>query len=333
MSTSRAAARGALLALGAIGLAAACAHWPLAIWAGSLAAFGVPHALVELRWVAQRYGRERACVPAVLAVLGLIAGLRLLALPLQWGTATTSAVELGLGVLLVTCALVPAARPDAARIGVGLLLVAALAGGIAFAPVDALLVLAVVHNLTPLGFVADRLRDDDASPVARVRWLAAALLCFVVLPVWLATGVAADWSGLGTGRASSLDAAASSALGIGLGDGIAAFRPSWFPAERSLDLLRACAFLQCMHYVAVLVVMPRLGAGAHVEARSIGAARPQRAFFVLVGVLGAVFLAAFGVDFREAKATYGVLAAVHVWLEFPALLLALGSRRLAPVTP
>src|SRR5690606_20412204 len=39
-------------------LAVAATAWPLATWAVSLALFGVPHVLVELRWVDERFARR-----------------------------------------------------------------------------------------------------------------------------------------------------------------------------------------------------------------------------------------------------------------------------------
>ena len=108
----------------------------------------------------------------------------------------------------------------------------------------------------------------------------------------------------------------------------ATWSPGWLPRANALDLLRAAAFLQCLHYVAVLVVLPRLGAAPNATRT-----RRDTPFLVLVASLGALFFAAFGLDFRESKATYGILAAVHVWAEFPALLLALTPRAQLPVTP
>jgi hypothetical protein len=43
----------------------------------------------------------------------------------------------------------------------------------------------------------------------------------------------------------------------------------------------------------------------------------------VVGLAGAVAFVAFVADFAGARAWYGVIAAVHAWVELPVLLLAL----------
>ncbi len=322
------AVRAMLLGSAAIGLAIACAHWPLSIWAGTLAVFGVPHALVELRWVGRRYGRWRALVIPVVALLALIGTSRLLAFQLGWRGATLAAIELALGMALVASVLPRNTRRCVLRSVVATLALAALGIGVANAPLDTLLVLAVLHNVTPVGLIADRLRDPDLAQHDRTRWTAAALVGFVLVPSWLATGVAANWLGLADMTTTAGDMTAAAHLDLGLADGLAAFVPGWLPPSHALDLLRAAAFLQCLHYVAVLVILPRLGA-----APDAVPARRDAPFLVLVAGLGVVFLAAFGLDFRESKATYGILAAVHVWAEFPALLLALTPVSLRPRMP
>ncbi|MCA8963515.1 MAG: hypothetical protein H6838_09690 [Planctomycetes bacterium] len=323
-----AAVRALLLGGAAIGLAIACALWPLSVWAATLAVFGVPHALVELRWVGRRYGRWRALLIPVVALLALIGTSRLLAFQLDWRGATLAAIELALGMLLVASVLPRDTRRCVLRSAVATLALTALGYGVANAPLDTLLVLAVLHNVTPVGLIADRLRDPDLVQEGRTRWTAAALLGFVLVPAWLATGVAANWLGLESMTTTPGDLTAAAQLDLGLADGLAAFVPGWLPRANALDLLRAAAFLQCLHYVAVLVVLPRLGAAPNATRT-----RRDTPFLVLVAGLGALFFAAFGLDFRESKATYGILAAVHVWAEFPALLLALTPRAQLPVTP
>lgn len=314
----------------ATGAAIACARWPLSVYATTLLLFGVPHALVELQWVARRYGGSRSLAMRVGLVLGAIALARLVALAVGCAPTTSATIELALGAVLVACVLRVDGghggplRPGAAAAGIALLTVAATR-----APIDAMLVLAIVHNLTPAGFVADRLRDGDASRAVRTKFALAGIGAFVVLPLWLASGAAASGLGLASIESTNGDHAVAAHLGLVLRDGIGAFAPSFVPAGRTLDLLRAAAFLQVVHYVGVLLVLPRLRPAPLDDPR----ARPlpaRSAFFVLVAGLGLVFATAFVVDFREARATYGVLAAVHVWLEFPALLLALAPRVPSP---
>ncbi|MEQ1631767.1 MAG: hypothetical protein ABL997_05310 [Planctomycetota bacterium] len=327
--TSSAAWPRLLLVVAALAAATACAFWPLAVYGVTLALFGVPHALVELQWVGRRYGSWRTLAPFVVGGLALVALARIASLSFGWEATTAATFELGLGMVLVALVLPRDLRRCGLRCGMALAVLLVLGIGVAASPIDALLVLAIAHNLTPAGFVADRLRDGDSRPGERVRYAAAGLLAFVALPVWLATGSAASLLGLESAHSTADDLVVGGTLGLGLFDGLLAFTPSFVPPSRSLDLLRAVAFLQVVHYVAVLLVMPRLGARPASERRA-PSSPPRLAFPALVLFLGLVFATAFVVDFREAKATYGVLAAVHVWLEFPALLLALTPRALVP---
>jgi hypothetical protein len=262
-------------------------------------------------------------------LLSLVAIVRLVGFGAGWHTETLTSIELVLGMLLVVCVLPRDPRRGVATSLVAVALVAALGWGVAKAPIDTLLVLALVHNLTPVGFLADRLGDEDWRTRGRAPWLVAGGVCFVAVPVFLAAGGASLLGALGP-FSTDADANAGATLGLTLHDGVGAFVPRFFPSDRALDLFRAAAFLQCMHYVAVLLVMPRLGSVPAPGPRSSAEAQPpphrDLAFTTLVASLGAVFLVAFALDFRQSKAAYGILAAVHAWIEFPALLLALTPR-------
>jgi hypothetical protein len=310
----------------ALALAVVCAHWPLASYAVTLAILGLPHALVELRWVGRRYGAWQHLVLPVVALLGVVAGSRVAALQFGYSLETTATIELSIGAMLIVAVVPRDWRRCSLRTTTALVALGVLGVGIATAPIDALLVLAIVHNLTPAGFLADRLRDSDTTRAARGAFATLATTCFIILPAWLASGIATEWLGLSTTGASPGDGAIGATLGIELADGIGAFRPSWFTADRALDLLRACAFLQVVHYVSVLYVMPKLAPSPQLAARSATTTASGRAILALLLVSTLCFAIAFLHDFREARAAYGVFAAVHVWIEFPALLLALTPR-------
>lgn len=326
MTTSRIAS----ILVVAVALAVVCAHWPLTIYAVTLAILGLPHALVELQWVGHRYGAWQQLVLPVVALLGVVVGARVAALQFGYSSATTATIELSIGAMLIVAVVPKNWRRCSLRTTTALVALGVIAVGIASAPIDALLVLAIAHNLTPAGFLADRLRDSDATRAARAAFATLATACFVILPAWLASGFATDWLGLSTTGASPSDGAIGATLGIELADGIGAFRPSWFAADRALDLLRACAFLQVVHYVSVLYVMPALSPLPKIAPRSATPILSGRAMPVLLLVLTLFFAIAFFYDFREARAAYGVFAAAHVWIELPALLLALTPRAQVP---
>lgn len=300
---------GALLAIAALGLAtaAAAASAPLWVYALSLAAFGLPHVLTELRYVDERFTlRTTARVRRGLVLLLLaIVGVRLAGLA---GVGTTPArigFELGLGVVLV---LWPLQQCGTRALAPGLLLAAALAFGTATAPATTMVLFALLHNLTPIGLLAERLRGRD-----RRRALLGCVVAFVLVPLamLLLPPPAVLHGPLGTGE---------------LDQHLAVFVPGRLHGGEAGDRLFAiAAWWQCVHYAIVLHVLPRLGGGAE------GRAWPRpRAFARGVLVVGAVMALAFASGFGTARAAYGVLAAVHAWIELPVLALAAGATFTAP---
>lgn len=328
MRCMRVASVAAGSAVALVGLAVACTRWPVLVWAVTLAAFGVPHAIVELRWVGCRYAsswaRQRTAV-ALLAVVGL---LRLFALQFVWPANWLAAAELTIGMLLVVAVLWRDAGVGRVRTGVGAAVFALLGWGLALAPIDTLLLLAVVHNAVPIALLADRLRDPDLSTNQRRCWGAAVAGGFTILPLWLVTGGAAQWCGLVGPNTTARDVELAALLELTPVDGLMAFVPSWFPPTRALDLLRTAAFLQCLHYVLVLLVLPLLGAAPRGLASARVRGPSELPVLLLVAGLAILFCAAFLSDFRDTRATYGTLAAVHVWAELPAVLLACTPRHL-----
>ncbi len=230
-------------------------------------------------------------------------------------SAQPNRVELAAVVLLVV-AVVPLLRPaGVARTSLGVALLAGIAVGTVVAPVATLVVFAFLHNLTPVGFLAERLRGRQ-----RATALAACVVAFGIIPAVLASGLPADllaqhgwWQPDGA------------PFPIGTAeDHTGAFVPArWFSADRTLDLFTAAVYLQCLHYAVVIGILPRLGAG-ETEARQSVIPWPRpRTFAVMVVVLAAVVWTGFSRDFVVARRAYGVIAAVHAWVELPVLLLAL----------
>lgn len=297
--------------------------WPLATYTLTLAAFGLAHVLAELRYVDLRFGRRLgralawamvvALAGIVLARLGSIAGL-------LTGPAAI-AVELGCGLSLVALVLPSLWRTRPWAGVIGLVAAIGLALAILVAPAAGLLTIAVLHNLTPVGFV---LEATSGSARRRAAWWC--LVVFVAIPLVIVMG----W-GWWIVASAGIAAPEASPLGYGpLQEAMRAYLPvQRLPPVLALHLFSACVFLQCAHYVTVLGVMPRLlSAGARGRLRWPG----PRAWLL---VLGATVLALlpFALDFAEARRGYGVLAAVHAWVELPLLLLALLGARGSHGTP
>lgn len=300
-----------MIALGvaaALLLAALCAALPLAVYATTLAALGLPHVLAELRYVARRFaGRwPRRAVAATLAILAAIIALRAAALADALPAAITRPAELTLVAALAALTLPALWRRGPARALLGALLIAAVALGAATAPITTAVILAGLHNLTPIGFIA-----EATTGRARRRALGLAALAFIALPLLIASGlpyaalralaaIAPEWSPLPAGPLAAQ-------LGVYLPAAV-------HDAPWALHAFSAFVFLQCAHYAAVIHALPRL-AGDPPRARwRLGA---------LLAAAGALTLLAFARDFTGSRALYGLIAAAHAWIEVPVLLAAL----------
>jgi hypothetical protein len=310
------------------GLALACASAPLAVYVVALALFGWAHVLSELRYVDLRFGprvgrRLRRSLGAGLAPVAVVRA----AANLGWLPAAVSApVELGLVIALVL-AVLPALVGRMSRV-IAVIGAAAVAAGVVWAPIHTLLLLAVLHNLTPVGFLAEVLRGR-----ARRRALAVAAGVFLGLPLVLAGGwIQAGLAALGWWRPEL------SLLGAG---GLHANMGAYLPAEMraapwAVHVFAGAVFAQCMHYVAVIHVLPRRLPGPALALAERAAGAPAAAgavvpwpradrFAVALAVFSLAMFAGFALDYGSARGAYGVAAAIHAWIELPILLLALGG--------
>jgi hypothetical protein len=297
----------ALAALaGVAAVALAAAHAPLWVYAVSLALFGLPHVLVELRYVDERFsGRvPRGTLRWLGAGLLCVAGLRVLAFAGVEGPLVRAELAFGVGLVAVAAPLLTA-RVDPLRALGAFGAASLLLGGAVYAPVETLVCFALLHNLTPVGFLAERLRGR-----ARRQALAAAATVFFLVPVVL---VASPF----------LPQVLDGPLAIGdLSRHEGAFVPSpWTQTALGARLFAAAAYLQVMHYAVVLGVLPKLGGGDEAS-RAVAPWPSKRTFAVGVAILGAVATGAFVTDFVGARAGYAVFAAVHAWVEIPTLLIA-----------
>jgi hypothetical protein len=283
---------------------------PLATYTVALAMFGLAHVVSELRYVDHRFGaRLRGglwiwiVVPVGLAVLVRIASI---AGVLQPHTAAVLELALGAALLAGPLRVMQGRRPWV------VLVAALLAAGAVLAPFETLLALAIAHNFTPLAFLADALRGN-----ARRTVLALASIPFVWLPLLIASGLPYEW--LADTRLFEPDATpfASGPLDLNIG----VYVPRGLVSEdAALHLFSAAVFAQCMHYAAVILVLPRLIGPA---ARPL-VKWPRPALFAgYAAAAAAILLAGFAVDFQVARQVYALPALVHAWIEIPILLLAL----------
>lgn len=246
LPTSRAGA--ALWSAAGVAAFAAVTIAPIATFLVLIVGFGFLHVLTELRYVDARFsGRlDRRWLWLMLALVFCIAGSRSLLIfgliPYGWGVGVEAAIGValaGLGMVLL-----PRYR---ILVAAGILTFAGIA---ILSPLHALLTIAILHNLTPLGFFAERL-----DPATRGRTLAILSVPFVVVPLTIATGapldlahqltgVSPDWTPFGFGPAERH---------------MGAFLPPELIGERAAYAAFAGAvFAQIMHYLAVIVILPRL---------------------------------------------------------------------------
>jgi hypothetical protein len=305
------------LALGAIGVgitALAAAALPLLTYSLSLALFGLAHVSAELRYVGRRFGGrvQGGLLLGLCALLAAVVGLRMAQQTGLWTGLGRLQAELGVVVGLALLALPALLRRAGLPLGIGLAVTGLLAVGLLVSPIGTALLLACLHNLTPVGFLAEALDGP-----ARRRALGLSALVFLGVPLLLLTGLpAAGLDALGL-RAPDLSLLPTGPLSAQLGAYLprALHEASWAPHAFS-----ALVFAQCMHYAAVIHVLPRLA-----DAGTAPPERPRMKWLwrgltlVVAGVLLAVFL----VDFKAARGWYGIFAAVHAWSEVPLLLLAM----------
>ena len=298
---------------------------PLGTYTLTLAAFGLPHVLSEMRFVDLRFGARVSRSLAIQLGLGLvaIAALRATGIFTTLDYEVAVSLELALAVGLV---LFVAPRLWALTRGASVAaFVAALAAtvGIVVAPVHTLLALAVIHNVTPLGFLADLL----------VGWRRTVALVvggtlFFVVPALIATGAiqsVLEVAGLYHPDASLLVSDGLDAhLGVYLHP---TFHTSWWASS----FFAGAVFAQCMHYVAVIIVLPALLFEGDPSTRPWLPWPRLPLFACVTACLAVTLFIGFWFDFRLSRSAYGIAAAVHAWVEYPLLLLALaGTGEAAP---
>lgn len=305
-----------LLLWSAVGVAAlaAVSTIPIATYLVLLAMFGFAHVLTELRYVDGRFSKRLGgfALKAILGLVAVIAIVRSTVIAGWMPVALGVSLEIAIGVSLAAIA---AAASPARPIAVGVLVLVFTAVAIT-SPLHALMAMALLHNLTPLGFFAEALPAQEARSVI-------ARLCvpFFIIPLIIASGLPAqllNTAGL-----------ASSWVPIKAGP-IASHLRAFLPPEAigtdwAINAFGAAVFAQCMHYLAVIVVLPRVAAARSLTGETIV---PWPRGLVLLGTIAGlcgVLLLYFMVDYANARAVYSTFAAIHAWIEVPVLILALGG--------
>lgn len=323
-----------LIGVGFVLAVAVCAvAWPLATYTLSLAAFGLAHVLSELRFVHRRYGaRVHSQLAGVLVALLLgIVLLRISAIMGVLDAGLAGQLEVGVALMLGIVVLPMLGQRHPVQLGVGILVCAALAAGLLVSAMHTLLVLAILHNFTPIGFLA-----DATEGARRRRMMALCAVVFLLMPVLIATGLPFD----AASEIFGIAAPEASLLPVGpLAEHLGAYLPPEVHGRAwATHAFSAVVFTQCMHYAIVIHVLPRLNEESgdarstdapstdapSTDAKGTAVWTPRISGFTLFLIgAGLVWLAAFVWDFKLARRLYGVAAAVHAWVEIPILMIAL----------
>ncbi|NUO91764.1 MAG: hypothetical protein HOQ18_13230, partial [Dermatophilaceae bacterium] len=281
--------------------------------------FGILHNLLELRYVAGRFSGVlgRPFLDLLVALITAIVVCRLLA-GVVGRPARLAEILLGYAVI----ALAARYGLDGRRRRVAWAVVGAAAVVSSAFPAYHFVVLTHLHNVVPLFFLWEWSRRIT-SPRGRRAFRAVQLLWVVAIPAVVLLGLVDGSLSTDPGIVRSV-----------VGDGQTVLATSAPPGAAATLLgtrfLTVFAFMQTMHYVVWVALLPRVApdASASFEARVPWVTGPR---LWAVGFLAAaVFAVLFGIDFAQGKALYAALASYHAYLELPVLLAMLvGARSLS----
>jgi hypothetical protein len=295
----------------------AVASVPVATFLVLIVLFGLAHVLTELRYVDARFSTriDRQWLLAMVALVGAIAMVRALLLGHLIPYDVGIALEVLLGIVMAMVGGFLAKRAQIV-IGLGVLGFAAIA---IVSPLHALMTIAILHNLTPLGFIAD-------ATQGRERRILLGALCvpFLAIPLFIATGaplavfqtifdMRPDWTPFAAGPVERHFAAF--------------LPPEVIAGPYAMSAFAGAVFAQSMHYLATIVVLPRLQA-SQPRAGTLAPWPLGIGFWIFCSIVCTALLAYYMADYSNARGLYGLFAAIHSWLEVPILIVALSGSAL-----
>jgi len=297
------------LVLAAVVALALALRVPVATAVLGLVAFGALHNVLELRYVTGRFDTVLAG-PFLALLVALVTGVMVCRL-LPPGNGSRAA-EIGLSYVLLAVASVRCLGPRRGWIALSLA-VLALAASVSFAfPAYHFVVLSHLHNVVPLFFLWEW--SASLRPGRRGLFRAVNLGWVLVVPGLILSGLFDP----------VLRAAPAALGGLGSFEVAGLVRtyapPSLVPTDMGVRFLVVFAFMQTMHYVVWIGVLPRYApeAAARFDAR-VPVLRGGRAWLLGLG-LAAVLSVAFLLDYAGGRSLYAAAASYHAYLEFPVLL-------------
>lgn len=188
-----------------------------------------------------------------------------------------------------------------------------------FPATDRLVSLILVFSVFGVGFIVEGV---PASFRQSATYLC--LLVFVLMPLLILSGwphvLLENWLGVWPDASFLATGPLASQLGVYLP--VAIRDTSW-----AINAFSAASFAQCMHYVAVIHVLPRIQQRfqkSDTQTTWLSWPTPQK-FLLLVSGASVLFSLSFFWDFQTARSFYGIFAALHAWVEIPLLMLAFAA--------
>lgn len=282
--------------------------FPLATYTLTLATFGLAHVLTELRYVDYRFN-QRLTIDLrkkIVILLLVIVNLRILQIFGVVSSSISIPLELTCVIALVAVVMPTVKAKDWKLKILAIALCLILFTGVIWIPTLIMLAFAVLHNITPVGFLAEKLQG-----LIRKQALITCFIVFALIPIIITSGYPYN-------LLSSLNLVAPSASILPAGNlqlHLGAFIPQQLhESPMAQNCFSAAVFLQCMHYAVVLFIFPHW-----VE-------NHQKFFNQLVIFSSTLIFIYFSQSFTDARKLYSIVAAIHAWVEFPILLLAIPTQ-------
>lgn len=298
--------------------------FPLFTYSTSLALFGLAHVASELRYVDQRFARRlgpRYGLCLGIFLVGIILARSALVFKLA-PAATAYYAELLIVLFMVLTVFIKIPMNDVKSIGIALVIMAIVILGIFLSPTLTLLLFAVFHNLTPMGFIIELVPPSHKK--------LSILLCgsiFFLVPLLIVCGFIVP--------SFAIASPDFSLLSMGpLVNNLSIFVPPVIlNTKAAVNCFSAVVFAQCMHYVAVIYVMPKLLGHYQPEHRRAGffSWPNNKIFWSVIACSSMILVTFYFSDFVKARALYGIAAAVHSYVELPILLFAFLAKNSATI--
>lgn len=288
--------------------------FPLATYTLTLASFGLAHVLTELRYVDSRFNKRLNINlrKKIVVILLAIVNIRIIQIFGMLDSRIGVPLELICVIGLVMLVIPILKAKDWKLATLGILVCTILFAGVFWIPTLMMVLLAVLHNITPIGFIAERLRGRE-----RKFALIACFIVFALIPLIIISGYPYNFLSSLNLVAPEADILQAGNLQFHLG----AFVPQELHENAiAQNAFSAAVFLQCMHYAVVLGVLPNWEKNKN---NNFLVWNRQKIFETVVIFLSTLIFIYFAQSFTDARKLYSIAAAIHAWVEFPILLLAL----------